>query len=89
MKTANLTYRDTRDYVPIDVIKGIDLRSHEVVMADDPAPAEAEAMPKCRLCKHYTPGEDETLGTCEGSPDRFFAYADMVAVTCAMFEEKD
>ena len=88
MKTANLTYRDTRDYAPIDVIKGIDLRTHEVVMADDAAPATATAMPKCGLCKHYTP-DDETLGVCEASPDRFFAYADMVAVTCGMFEEKD
>ena len=84
---ANLVYRDTRNYAPIDVTKGIDLTTGETVMADAEAPKGAEAMPKCKLCKNFKSTE-EYLGTCEASMNnpKFVAYPDMVAVTCGMYK---
>lgn len=82
-----LLYRDALDFAPIDVRKGIDLLTKEIVSADAPAPKGYAPMPKCRLCKHYK-AEDEFTGICEASMNepRFMAYADMCAKTCKMFE---
>ena len=84
MKQQELAYRDSRDYSPIDVIKGVDLTTGKIVMADDKAPAGAEIMPKCKHCKNYKPSDKEGLGSCG---EMFFAYGDMVAVTCDKFKQ--
>ena len=88
MKSENLAYRDTRNYVPIDVIKGIDLVTGEVVMADDQAPSKAERLPRCKFCAKYAPGKEKGLGTCGADMNGFFTYGDLVATTCGMYEEK-
>lgn len=85
MKT--LTYKDTRNYAPIDVTKGMDLITKQIVMADAAAPNDAQIMPKCKFCKNFKE-TDAFMGTCKAAmnePD-FFAYPDMVAVTCEMYE---
>ena len=84
-----LTYRDTRNFSPIDVTKGIDLITKEIVMADAEAPEGYEVMPKCKFCKNYKETE-KFLGICEESMNepKFIAYGDMAATTCKMFKMK-
>jgi hypothetical protein len=88
-KMENILYRDTRNYVPIDVIKGIDHLTGLTVMGDKEAPTGYEAMPKCINCKNFK-AEGELMGICESSVSdpKFFAYPDMVAVTCEMYLKK-
>jgi hypothetical protein len=88
-KMENLLYRDTRNYVPIDVIKGIDHLTGLTVMGDKEAPKDYEVMPKCKNCKNFK-AEGELMGICESSVSdpKFFAYPDMVAVTCEMYSNK-
>ena len=88
-KMEKLLYRDTRNYVPIDVIKGIDHLTGQTVLADKEAPDNYEAMPKCNNCKNFK-AESEQMGICESSTSepKFFAYPDMVAVTCEMYSNK-
>jgi hypothetical protein len=88
-KMKSLLYRDTRNYVPIDVIKGIDHLTGKPVMADIEAPDSYEAMPKCNNCHNFK-AVDEQMGICEASvmEPKFFAYPDMVAVTCEMYSNK-
>ncbi len=83
----NLLYRDTRNYVPIDVTKGIDHLTGKIVLADDKAPEGYEEMPKCKNCKNYKSTEEQ-LGLCMASMNepKFIAYPDMVAVTCKMYK---
>lgn len=82
-----LTYKDTRNFAPIDVTKGMDLITKQIVMADAEAPKGSEIMPKCKFCKNFKE-TDAFMGTCEASMEesKFFAYPDMVATTCEMFE---
>jgi 4-hydroxyphenylacetate decarboxylase small subunit len=90
MKDKQNLYRDSRNYVAVDVAKGIDLRTKEIVSADQIDP-NFEPMPKCKRCKHFVPhAEKIEIGVCEASMNnpKFVAYPEMVAVTCAMFEEK-
>lgn len=82
-----LAYKDTRNYAPIDVTKGVDLVTRQIVMADAAAPDDAQIMPKCKFCKHFKE-TDAFMGTCGAAKNEhgFFAYPDMVAVTCEMYE---
>ncbi|WDP88553.1 MAG: 4-hydroxyphenylacetate decarboxylase small subunit [Desulfobacter sp.] len=82
-----LKYKDTRNFAPIDVTRGVDLVTKQIVMADADAPDDAVIMPKCKFCANFNE-TDAFMGICTASmndPD-FFAYPDMVAVTCEMFE---
>lgn len=82
-----LTYRDCRNYAPVDVTKGIDLLTKEIVLADDEAPAGYEPVAKCKNCKSFKE-TDAYMGVCEASmcDPKFFAYPDMIATTCNMFK---
>lgn len=85
--TEKLAYRDTRNYTAIDAVKGISLITHEIVMGDAPAPEGSTKMPKCKFCRHFTASLDANLGVCQASPHSFFAYHDMIAVTCENYQE--
>ncbi len=82
-----LLYKDTRNYTPIDVTKGIDHVTGNIVLADNEAPAGYEVMPKCKNCSNFTAGADH-MGICEASMNepKFFTYPDLVAVTCGMYK---
>lgn len=83
-----LTYRETVEYVPIDVAKGLDRLTGKWVQADDPAPVGYALLPRCVNCKNYTPDTD-LLGVCYASKEepKFFAYADMCVVTCDWYKQ--
>jgi hypothetical protein len=90
MKVSKMLYRDVMDYSPIDVIKGIDLVTKEIVMADDPAPEGYRVKPKCKFCKNFlTDDKNGYLGTCKASKINFMAYPDMTATTCKDYERTD
>lgn len=82
-----LTYRDARNYAPIDVTKGMDLLTKKIVLADEEAPKGYERTEKCKFCKKFKE-TDTFIGTCEASMSepKFIAYPDMIATTCNMFE---
>jgi 4-hydroxyphenylacetate decarboxylase small subunit len=83
--TAKLNHRDCRNFAPVDVTKGICHRTKELVLADAEQCEEFQLQPKCNNCKEFacTPDAVE-MGICKISTaePKFFAYPDMVAVTC-------
>ncbi len=83
-----LLFRDTRNYVPVDVTKGIDHLTGKIELADDYAPEGYEVMPKCKFCKNFSE-DGQQMGICEASKNepKFFAYPDMVAVTCPGYKQ--
>ncbi|MCX6112857.1 MAG: 4-hydroxyphenylacetate decarboxylase small subunit [Proteobacteria bacterium] len=90
MKQEKLLYRDTLNFTPIDVIKGVDLITKKIVMANDPAPEGYEVKPKCKFCKNFLHNsDDEYMGTCKVSKNNFMAYSDMTATTCKEYERSD
>lgn len=81
-------YRNSLNYIPVDVAKGIDRTTGKRVNADDADP-NYERMPKCMHCKNFTVNEAKIgLGTCHMGDKTFIAYPDMVAVTCKCYEER-
>jgi len=85
-----LLYRDVMNYTPIDVIKGMDMITKKIVMADDPAPAGYKIKPKCKFCKNFlVDDKNASLGICKASKNNFMAYPDMIATTCKDYEGTD
>lgn len=76
-----LTCKDCRFYLPVDVFRGICKKSKESIGPDDKFCSTAEKVAKCRFCSNYTPDRDY-LGKCMGTT---LAYPDMIAGKCADF----
>ncbi len=84
-----LHHRDCRNCAPVDVAKGICHRTKQMVPADAEGCGELVAMPRCRSCRNFTADPKVVeMGTCEASTatPKFFAYPDMVALTCEWYE---
>ena len=83
--TTKLNCRDCRNFAPVDVTKGICHCTKELVKADDEQCKDFNLLPKCNNCKNFerTPDTIE-MGICKITTHdpKFFAYPDMVAVTC-------
>ncbi len=85
-----LLHRDCQNFAPVDVVKGICHRTKEMTPADRDACAACSPVAKCRRCLNYLPDAPSgDLGSCDASPAKFFAYAEMVAVTCEHFRPLD
>ncbi|MCW7754863.1 4-hydroxyphenylacetate decarboxylase small subunit [Desulfobotulus sp. H1] len=83
-----IPYRDTLEFIPVDVDKGIDRLTGKMVKADASAPDGYGMVAKCKFCKNYTE-EKDYIGICEASEQtpKFIAYGDMLAVTCNQFQK--
>ena len=83
--TTKLNCRDCRNFAPVDVTKGICHCTKGMVKADDEQCKDFQLLPKCSNCMNFgrTPDAIE-MGICKISTHepKFFAYPDMVAVTC-------
>ena len=89
--TAKLNHRDCRNFAPVDVTKGICHRTKDMVLADSEQCQDFSLQPKCKNCKEFARTEDAIeMGVCLASKQepKFFAYPDMVALTCEMFREQ-
>ncbi|MCK9423345.1 MAG: 4-hydroxyphenylacetate decarboxylase small subunit [Bacteroidales bacterium] len=78
----DLTCKDCRFFLPVDVFKGICKISKEKITPDDRFCDKAEKVPKCKFCGKYL-AEQDYLGKCIGNT---MAFPDMIAAKCADFE---
>lgn len=86
--TTTFNHRDCRNYAPVDVAKGICHLTKEMVQADAEQCSDFTLMPRCKHCKHFAADAAvHEMGTCEVSTHvpKFFAYPDMVSVTCEQY----
>ncbi len=82
--SAMTKHMDCRNFAAVDVAKGICHRTKELVAADGDPCEHCIAIPKCKLCAHFVPGEDY-LGVCGAVAGRPVTYPDLITVTCEMF----
>jgi 4-hydroxyphenylacetate decarboxylase small subunit len=83
-----LQHNDCRNFCSVDVAKGICRRTGEMVAIDDAACTECVPLPKCKFCGCYSPGIQSGLGACLAEAGQPWAYPEMIAVTCELFEWK-
>ncbi|MBF0298189.1 MAG: hypothetical protein HQK51_05685 [Oligoflexia bacterium] len=48
-----LKYKDVKEFAPVDMETGIDLRTKKTVSAEDLAPDDYELRPKCKFCSNF------------------------------------
>jgi 4-hydroxyphenylacetate decarboxylase small subunit len=88
--TAKLNHRDCHNYAPIDVVKGMCHVNKTIKVGDEEQCSDFSLMPKCKHCtKFAADSEIVEMGVCEASTSdpKFFAFPDMVAVTCEWFQQ--
>jgi 4-hydroxyphenylacetate decarboxylase small subunit len=78
----NNTHIDCKNYLAIDVFKGICKLDKNNINADDKACEKFSQIEKCKHCKNFSP-TDNYLGKCKEKVD---SYAEMIAKTCTEFE---
>lgn len=85
-------HRDCRNYAPIDAAKGICHLTKIDVAGDACCCSSFNRIQKCKYCISYNCDiENADIGVCLSSDNnpKFMAYADMIAITCEKFKEKD
>jgi len=75
-------HQDCRDYIPVDVFRGICRVKDWCLISDAGACELFFPVKKCKFCSSYRESEGE-LGTCGGTTP---AYPGMIAKTCEDFE---
>lgn len=88
--TTKFNHRDCHNYAPIDVVKGMCHVTKTIVIGDAEQCETFNLMPKCKHCTQFTANTDVVeMGVCEASTTepKFFAYPDMVTVTCEWFHQ--
>jgi 4-hydroxyphenylacetate decarboxylase small subunit len=80
----NNTHINCKNFLAIDVFKGICKLDKKDILADGSSCEEFSQVEKCHFCQKYTPGSNG-LGKCKETID---AYADMLAKTCEEFSWK-
>lgn len=81
-------HNDCRNFVTVDVTKGICRRTGDLIMIDTPACPHFNELPKCKNCAAYACGQDENLGTCNAEKTAHWTYPELVAVTCDWYSHK-
>ena len=78
-------YRNSVNYIPIDVAKGIDRTTGMRVNADEIDPGY-DRLPKCMHCVNFKLNTEKIgLGLCSAETPECLAYPVMVAVTCELY----
>lgn len=86
MKKAELNHMDCRNFIAIDVAKGMcHANDDKIILADGPVCPQYEAVPKCKFCSQFTNVDERGIGCCEGFKVKDWTYADLKAVTCENF----
>ena len=88
MKKENLNHMDCRNFIAIDVAKGMcHANGDKIILADGPICPKYQEMPKCKFCSQFTNPDDKGIGMCEGFKVKDWTYADLKAGTCEHFSK--
>ncbi len=83
-----MKHMDCRNYVALDVAKGICHRTKKLVLADDDHCEHCVQTQKCKFCVHFAAG-GQYLGACSAVPNQPMTYPDLLTVTCDEFAAAD
>jgi len=90
-KVEGLKHSDCRNFISVDVAKGICGMRNEKVIIDTAVCDKFEAMPKCKNCACFTKDSDcdEGFGVCKADDKKEpWAFEELPAVTCEMYRAK-
>lgn len=82
--SKNAKHNDCRNFVPVDVAKGLCRVSKQMIFIDDTAVCpKFEQLSKCENCGNFVNPDSDNMGTCVGLSDKeFWASGNMLAGNC-------
>ena len=84
-----LKHNDCRNFIPVDVAKGICSLANEMIIIDSGACPKFEQLAKCKNCRGFVNPDKDNIGTCVGLNDGgFWALGETIAVTCEGYQVK-
>lgn len=88
-KAEGLNHSDCRNFIPVDVAKGICGLRNENVLIDTPVCDKYVTLPKCKNCACFTEDVDEGFGVCKADEKMNpWTFAELHAVACEMYRGK-
>lgn len=88
-EVKGLNHTDCRNFIPVDVAKGICRVSGEKVLIDTDVCDKMVPMPKCKNCAGFVKGVNEdNIGVCTADKKEPWTYGELPAVTCEMYRAK-
>jgi 4-hydroxyphenylacetate decarboxylase small subunit len=84
MEVKTLHHNDCQNFCPVDVAKGICRRKNELILIDTDTCKSYVQLPKCKFCINFV-STGENMGICKAEQEEPWAYPEMIAVTCKMF----
>jgi 4-hydroxyphenylacetate decarboxylase small subunit len=89
MKKTELNHTDCRNFIAIDVAKGMcHANGDTIILIDGPVCAQYIELAKCKFCSKFTGVDEKGIGTCEGFKVINWAYADLRATACENFSKQ-
>lgn len=83
-----MKHNDCRNFVTVDVHKGICRRTGELILIDSDVCPNFTELAKCRNCASYACGEEENIGICRAEKTEHWTYPELMAVTCNWYARK-
>ena len=81
-------HHDCRNFIPIDVAKGIcNLINQNVLIDSDVCPEFAE-ISKCKNCSNFKDPDETMVGNCVGFADNYWTYGNLNGVLCEKYQSK-
>lgn len=81
-------HSDCRNFVTVDVTKGICRRTGNLIMLDTEPCEHFNELPKCKNCAAFACGKADEMGICKAEKHEPWTYPELVAVTCGMYAKK-
>lgn len=86
-KTA-FKHSDCRNFIPIDVAKGICGLINQNVLIDTQVCPKFKEVAKCKNCSNFKDPDEKMIGRCAGFNDDYWAYGDLKSVLCEKYQAK-
>jgi 4-hydroxyphenylacetate decarboxylase small subunit len=85
MNDKQVKHSDCRNFIGVDVAKGICGATNDTVLIDSEVCATFVMLKKCKNCGHFTLGTEKTLGRCTGFAKPDWVYEDLIAEQCEQY----
>ena len=89
MEKKALKHNDCRNFLPVDVVKGLCRVKNQLVFIDTDVCPKFEALPKCKNCSNFLDASKDNTGTCGCSKVGYWTFADNIALNCGGYKQAE
>lgn len=88
MKNIKYKHSDCRNFIAIDVAKGIcNIFDKDIFIDGDICP-DFLLLPKCKNCENFLVQDEKEVASCKGFSDNYWTFDELSAVNCEKYKLK-